>query len=356
MRPARVEWPTVAVAAAIWGGFLVLLFVHDRVPAILLVVILGVLAAWYGSLQHEVIHGHPTPWGRVNVALVATPLTLVVPFSTYRDLHLAHHRTPALTDPALDPESYYVSADDWARWGPVRRAGFSVLRTLAGRMVLGPFVAAARTWIGLVQDARTTRGAWRLAVHVTAVAAVLAVVIVAGVPPLLYIAGVAWLGGALTLLRSFAEHRWSAEGSRSAVVRSGPVMSLLFLNNNLHFTHHERPGEPWYRLPAVHRAIDGDAQAAAGAGLYATYVELARRYAFRSFDQPVVPTTAVSRGVRRRSEAEAASSAGEASNLLASRARAVSGDRAEDRDGPVEGGGEAAVGAQPGDLGLAGIS
>jgi fatty acid desaturase len=355
VRPARVEWPTVAVGAAIWGGFLVLLFVHDRVPAILLVVILGVLAAWYGSLQHEVIHGHPTPWGRVNVALVAAPLTLVVPFATYRDLHLAHHRTPALTHPALDPESYYASADDWARWGPVRRTGFSVLRTLAGRMVLGPFVAAGRCWADLVRDARTAHGVWRLAAHVTAAAAVMAVVIMAGVPPLLYIAGVAWGGGALTLLRSFAEHRWSAEGSRSAVVRSGPVISLLFLNNNLHFTHHERPGEPWYRLPAAHRAINGDAQAAAGAGLYASYVELARRYAFRSFDQCVIPSDG-SRGVRRRSEAEAASSAGEAGNLLASRARGCSGDRAEDRDGPVEGGGEAAVGAQPGDLGLAGIS
>ena len=329
MRPARVEWPTVAVAAAIWGGFLMLLFVQDRVPAIGLVVALGVLAAWYGSLQHEVIHGHPTPWGRVNMALVAAPLTLVVPYSTYRDLHLAHHRSPALTDPALDPESYYASADDWARWGPARRVGFSVLRTLAGRMVLGPFVAAARCWAGLVRDVRTARGVWRLAAHVTAVAAVLAVVIVAGVPPLLYIAGVAWVGGALTLLRSFAEHRWSPEGSRSAVVRSGPVMSLLFLNNNLHFTHHERPGEPWFRLPAVHRAIDGDAQASAGAGLYVGYVELARRYAFRSFDQCVIECVIEC---------------------------VMSGDRAKGGDGPVEGGGEAAVGAQPGDLGLAGVS
>ena len=330
MRPARVEWPTVAVAAAIWGGFLAVLLVHDRVPAIVLVVVLGVLAAWYGSLQHEVIHGHPTPWRRVNVALVAAPLTVVVPYFTYRDVHLAHHRTPSLTDPALDPESYYVSADVWARWGPLRRAGFSVLRTLAGRMVLGPFVAAAQCWTGLVRDARTARGAWRLAAHVTAVAAVLAVVIMAGVPPLLFIAGVAWVGGALTLLRSFAEHRWSPEGSRSAVVRSGPVMSLLFLNNNLHVTHHERPGEPWFRLPGVHRAIDGDAQASAAAGLYASYVELARRYVFRSFDTPVCPTTEQTRG--------------------------WSGDRAEGGDGPVEGGGEAAVRAQPGDLGLAGVS
>ena len=141
----------------------------------------------------------------------------------------------------------------------------------------------------------------------------LAVVIVAGVPPLLYIVGVAWVGGALTLLRSFAEHRWSPEGTRSAVVRSGPVMALLFLNNNLHFTHHERPGEPWYRLPAVHRTLDGDARRpAARASMRATSN-------WRGATRSAASTRRSGlRGVRRRNEVEAASSAGEASNLLAS--------------------------------------
>ena len=65
-------------------------------------------------------------------------------------------------------------------------------------------------------------------------------------------------------------------------------MSLLFLNNNLHLTHHERPGVPWYRLPGGTAALDGDAQAAAGAGLYAGYVDVARRYLFRPLDAAVV--------------------------------------------------------------------
>ena len=226
-------------------------------------------------------------------------------------------------------------------------------------MVLGPLVAAPRD-CGSVSSrtpARLVR-AGRLAGHVAAVAAVLARRAVARSCRLwIYVAGVAWVGGALSLLRSFAEHRWSADGSalcrRAHRVR---FLSLLFLNNNLHYTHHERPGVPWFQLPAAHRAIDGDAQAPPAPACTRATASSPGATSFRSFDQPVVPTTAVSRAVRRRSEAEAASSAGEASNLLASRARAVSGDRAEDRDGPVEGGGEAAVGAQPGDLGLAGIS
>ena len=38
----------------------------------------------------------------------------------------------------------------------------------------------------------------------------------------------------------------------------------------------------------MHLALDGDARAAAGAGLYDGYVDVARRYLFRAFDAPVV--------------------------------------------------------------------
>ena len=122
MRSSRIEWPTVGVAAAIVGGFGAVLVWHDRLPIAATLVALAVLGGWYNSLQHEVIHGHPTPWRRVNSALVIVPLGLVVPFAEYRDIHLAHHREPELTDPALDPESFYVSAETWRRSGAPRRA------------------------------------------------------------------------------------------------------------------------------------------------------------------------------------------------------------------------------------------
>lgn len=34
-----------------------------------------------------------------------------------------------------------------------------------------------------------------------------------------------------------------------------PWLNLLTLNFGYHNAHHERPGEPWYRLPAVHRQL-----------------------------------------------------------------------------------------------------
>jgi fatty acid desaturase len=287
VRAGRIEWPTVAVAVAIWVGFALVLTQQHRLPAAVVVVLLGVLAAWYGSLQHEAIHGHPTPWRAANTALVATPLGLVVPYSTYRELHLRHHASPDLTDPQLDPESFHVTPELWARCGPLRRAALWWLRTLSGRMVLGPPLATVRCWRELLVDARTRRGAWRLAGHVAGVAAVLVAVHATGTPWWVFVIGVAWVGGALTMLRSFAEHRWTATGTRSAVVDAGPLAGLLYLNNNLHHTHHARPGVPWFRLPEEHRALGSTAAAAEGAGRYRGYGDVVRRYLFRPFDAPV---------------------------------------------------------------------
>lgn len=38
-----------------------------------------------------------------------------------------------------------------------------------------------------------------------------------------------------------------------------PVLNLLWLNFGYHNAHHDRPVEPWYRLPACHKKLYGDA-------------------------------------------------------------------------------------------------
>lgn len=37
-----------------------------------------------------------------------------------------------------------------------------------------------------------------------------------------------------------------------------PILNLLLLNFSYHNAHHDRPIEPWYRLPAMHRKLYGD--------------------------------------------------------------------------------------------------
>lgn len=61
--------------------------------------LLILLTAWYLSLQHELIHGHPTRWPRVNQLFGLLPLAVWYPYGLYRDSHLRHHRNDHLTDP-----------------------------------------------------------------------------------------------------------------------------------------------------------------------------------------------------------------------------------------------------------------
>jgi len=66
---ARVEWQTIALVVAIYGGFLALTWFWQSLPIVLVIGLGGWLIAWHGSLQHEVIHGHPTRNQRINDAI-----------------------------------------------------------------------------------------------------------------------------------------------------------------------------------------------------------------------------------------------------------------------------------------------
>ena len=104
------------------------------------------LLAQHSSLQHEAIHGHPTRNQRLNDALVFPALGLLVPYERFRDLHLAHHFDPSLTDPHDDPESNYLDPAVWNRLSRPLRALLAVNNTLLGRMVVGPLLGMLAIW------------------------------------------------------------------------------------------------------------------------------------------------------------------------------------------------------------------
>lgn len=52
-RTASVEWPTLFVAVAIYGGWLALAYFHAALPWPVLILIGGALIAWHGSLHHD---------------------------------------------------------------------------------------------------------------------------------------------------------------------------------------------------------------------------------------------------------------------------------------------------------------
>jgi len=72
---------------------------------IIIVPLLALVITLHSSLQHEVIHGHPTKWAVVNALLVWPAIGLFIPYARFRDSHLAHHQDARLTDPYDDPET-----------------------------------------------------------------------------------------------------------------------------------------------------------------------------------------------------------------------------------------------------------
>jgi fatty acid desaturase len=280
-----MEAPTLALAAVIYGGWLGLTFFWRTVPIWLAVPAGAWLCAWQMSLQHEVIHGHPTRFQRLNDLIGAPPLCLWLPYVLYRESHRRHHRDAHLTDPLEDPESTYTTAEAWRRAGRARRGVHLACNTLVGRLLLGPPRSVVGFWLGqvrLIVGGRRDLARVCLA-HGVAVAVVLAWVCgVCHIGLLTYVAGVVYPATALVMIRSLAEHR-AAEGvqERTAVVEHAGLLGLLFLNNNLHVLHHAEPGLPWYALPAQWRARRAALLAARPGPVYRSYLEVAARYALR---------------------------------------------------------------------------
>ena len=290
-RSSGVEWRTLGLFVGFYAAWLAVILEHRSIPWPAMIAALALLGGFYVSLQHEALHGHPTRWRGVNTALAIAPLSFWLPYLGYRSSHMVHHHTD-LTDPEIDTESFYLRPEDWSSAGVVERAYVLVTRTMLGRLTLGAVHSIGRyLWHELPVVRADRQVARRWAVHLPA--AVLLgwwLFAVVDVPVWEYLVGFVVMGQSLTLLRSFVEHCAVPEGTRSAVVKAGPLMSLLFLNNNLHHTHHAEPSTPWYDLPALHRELGSDDVAAEGAGLYRHgYIEVARRNFLRPFCQPDHP-------------------------------------------------------------------
>lgn len=289
--PGKIEGATLLVAALIYGGWIALTLAATRLPPLLVAALGGWLLAWHGSLQHETIHGHPTPSRRFNALLGFPPLNLWLPYARYRQLHLAHHATERLTCPDADPESRYVGPDA----GLLRRAAARATSTLLGRLVLGPmfeiggFLAAEIR--AAARDQPGVRRAW--AIHLAAAAVVgVWLVQVCGVSLGQYLLLFVYPGAALSLLRSFAEHRADPDPERSiAIVEKAPILGLLYLNNNLHAAHHAFPAASWRQLPGLYAQQRAALLQANGGLVYAGYAEVFARYLLKPHDVLVHPAT-----------------------------------------------------------------
>lgn len=307
----RTELPTWCLIVAVYAAWFGVAVNASRLGLPLACVLLALCTTWYMSLQHELLHGHPTrlPW--LNALLGAAPLGIWLPYGLYRRLHLQHHEAE-LTHPGADPESYFLYAGDWHAAGPMARRLYAARNTLAGRILLQPAFSIR----GIVADARARlqRGDYAdvpmWLAHLAALALLLAWLQTrCGIPAWLMLAGVGYPALSLAALRSFQEHRASdAHAARSVINDAGLAWRLLFLNNNYHLVHHDLPAVPWYALAWVYRRRASDYLARNDGFLVHGYREWLVRYALRAA-APVAhplfdaPSTCRSCGTHRHGQA-----------------------------------------------------
>jgi fatty acid desaturase len=280
-----VEWPTVALLVGCYAAWGWVTAFHDVLGPVLFILIAAPLVTLHSSLQHEALHGHPTRSAAVNEALVFPPLGLLFPYRRFKSLHLKHHNNSVLTDPYDDPESFYYALGDWQKFPGWLQKVLDFNNTFFGRFTVGPLVMAVG-FIGsdvllILRGDRDVLRAWGH--HALGLALVFGwVSVVCGIPPWLYLV-TAYLGLSILNLRTFAEHQaHETAGGRTVIIEASPPFALLFLNNNLHYVHHEHPRVPWYKLPALYRSRRSEFVEANESYLFSGYGELIRRHLFRA--------------------------------------------------------------------------
>ncbi len=278
-----VEWQTVLLVAINYAVFTLVCLFYHHLPWWIVLVIGAFVVALHGSLQHEAIHGHPTRNRQINEILIFPSLWLWLPYDIYRDSHLKHHEDDCITDPFEDPESYFVSRNKWETLAAWQRAGYVLRNTVGGRLLLGPLWACVTLWRDeikrLVREDTSYLAAWFR--HFISVVLMLLWLRYVEIPLYEYILLFAYPGMSLTMLRSFLEHQTDmSPARRTVVVKSGKIMGLLFLNNNLHALHHEKPALPWYRLPQVWRQSSRQILERNGGYYYRSYLQVIKKYLF----------------------------------------------------------------------------
>ena len=253
----RLEIPTWLLIVSVYGGWFATVFYWHQLGPWLGTPLLVWFTTWYMSLQHELIHGHPTrkPW--LNQLIGTLPLAVWYPYGLYRDTHLQHHRNEHLTLPGDDPEAYYFSRASWESLSPAMKGVVRLRNTLPGRMLIGPLLDIVSTLTGAL--IAVLRGEWRTVgmwlIHGALLVVVFSGMAQRGLSPLYFIFAVSYPALSLTKVRSFFEHRAEhAPQARSTLNEAGFLWRLLFLNLNYHLVHHDLPGVPWYALRQIYVA------------------------------------------------------------------------------------------------------
>lgn len=249
------ENPTWVVILCVYSCWFTLTVYWNETDFFIRTILMTYTLAWFSSLVHELIHTHPTKNPIVNEALGFLPFNMWIPYRIYKKTHLIHHKNHNLTDPLLDPESNYLSQKHWDNLSNFRKKLVLFNNTLLGRLTIGPFLTIEKLYKTefhkiLLRDFSSLR-AW--ANHIVGLIVVIGYLIYQEIPLIEYILSGVYPSISLSMLRSYAEHRYSKKVSqRTGVIETNLFFRLLFLNNNYHWIHHQCPNMPWYQIERVY--------------------------------------------------------------------------------------------------------
>lgn len=250
------EWQTWLLIVVIYSSWGALIYYFNQIPLWISTPLLILVGAWYMSLQHELLHGHPTRYKWFNHLLGIFPIAVWYPYAIYRDAHIQHHVDEDLTKPHIDSESNYLPPNTYANLHPVHQWFRWVLRTTLGRFLLGPAWAI----YGLVKTSlqQFHQGNFQYLVTWTFHLSLLGFMLyglesIFHISAVYYILMIAYLSLGLAMLRSFYEHRPALLPQDRIVINEASwFWRLLYLNNNFHSVHHAYPSLPWYAIDQVY--------------------------------------------------------------------------------------------------------
>ncbi|MFJ3428237.1 MULTISPECIES: fatty acid desaturase [Pseudomonas] len=289
----RTQWPTWFLLLAVPAAWFALLLGSPLLGAGWTIVLLIPVVVLWMSVQHELLHGHPTRFNGLNKVLGYAPFALWYPYTLYRDSHLQHHRDHDLTLPGIDPESRYMTQAHWQGSSKLLRGLLWLNKTVPGRLLVGPPLAL----YGMAQEElrrlrRGDRQAWCMwlthGFFTLLMFAFIAYCSELAVWQYVFLVTVPVLS--VGMVRSFYEHRPAVRPEQRTVLNeAGWPWTWLFLNLNLHLVHHDLPSLPWFYLPRVYRARRAQWQQRSGGFLVQGYGELIRRHAVQAIDSPQHP-------------------------------------------------------------------
>lgn len=290
---ARSEWPTWLLLIAVYGGWFAILLNSRTLGLGLSTLLLIPLLVLWLSVQHELLHGHPTRSKTVNKILGYAPLAVWYPYTLYRDSHLLHHRDEDLTVPGVDPESRYLSNAGWQGSSLFERSLHWLNKTVLGRFLIGAplgLIALAREELQRLNNGE--RQAWLMWLTHGALTLLMLWFIArySALPVWHYLLLISVPALSIAMLRSYYEHRPHAQPEmRTVLNEAGWPWRWLFLNLNFHLVHHDLPGLAWYDLPKVYWLHREQWVLRSGGFLVRGYGQLWRQNGFKPIDSPQHP-------------------------------------------------------------------